>query len=191
MFSPGVVDTDKFLEMPASSQNLYFNLIRQQVPIVDVAWYLLKPGRRPNIFSYPGERTASIKVYPETKSFFDFGRGIGGDAVKLWTHVRGCDSWTAAQVIASIWGLELEQDSKITAAEARRHQQAKLRSKQEKERAWKRWRREVDLLKIREKFYTDLLNSPHIKPFSDPWCWAINDLQVIRHRLDFLCGIEQ
>lgn len=167
-----------------------FNSIRQQVPIINIAQYLLKPGRRPYLFYFPGEQEPSIKVYFNTQSFYDFGRCVGGDCIRLWSHICRVDAWTAAQEIATIWRLDLGPDE-ITAAEVRRHQQAQLRSKQEKERAWKRWRREADLLKIREKFYTDLLNSPHIKPFSDPWCWAINDLQVIRHRLDFLCGIEQ
>lgn len=168
-----------------------FELIRQDVRILEIARHLLKPGRRPYLFYFPGEQEPSIKIYPESNSFYDFGRCVGGDCIRLWSHIQQINSWKAAQEIASIWELNLEQDRKITAAEVRRHQQAQLRSKQEKERAWKRWRREVDLLKIREKFYSDLLNSPHIKPFSEPWCWAINDLRTIRYRLDVLCGIEQ
>lgn len=168
-----------------------FEIIRQQVPVLEIARYLLEPGRKPYLFYWPGEQEPSIKVYLESNSFFDFGRGIGGDAVKLWTHVSGCDAWTAAQAIASIWEIELEQAGKITAEEIKCRQRANLRSKRGKERAWRRWRREVDYLKSREQFYNDVLASPHLRPLSDPWCICIDGLQKVRYRLDCLCEIER
>lgn len=171
--------------------NVNFNLIRRRVPILDVARYLLKPGQKPNIFYYPGEKTASIKVYPETGSFFDFGRYVGGDCIRLWNHVCQVDAWTAAQSIAAVWGLNLEQAGKITAGEIKQYQQAKMEARQVRKQVWRRWRNEVDLLQMREKFYADLLQSPHVKPFSEPWCWAINDLQIVRYKLDVLCGIQK
>ena len=167
-----------------------FEEIRQDVPILEVARYLLKPGQKPNIFYYPSEKTASIKIYSETKSFFDFGRCVGGDCIQLWRHICQVNSWTAAQSMAAVWGLELKESDKTTAAEVRRHQQAKMEARQARKQGWKRWRNEVDLLQMREKFYADLLQSPHVKPLSEPWCWAINDLQKIRYRLDVLCGVE-
>lgn len=51
------------------------------------------------MYIYPGEKTGSIKLYPESKSFYDFGRCMGGDCVRLWSHVRGCDSWQALRRI--------------------------------------------------------------------------------------------
>lgn len=71
-----------------------FETVAKQVSIESVAKYLglQKDGK---LYKYPDERTGSIKLYPESNSFFDFGRSIGGDSVKLWSHVRGCDSWTA------------------------------------------------------------------------------------------------
>lgn len=69
-----------------------FEEIRKKIPIVEVARHLLKPGQKPNIFYYPGEKTASIKVYPETGSFFDFGRCVGGDCIRLWSLVFQVDA---------------------------------------------------------------------------------------------------
>ena len=47
------------------------------------------------MYIYPGEKTASIRIYAETQSFYDFGRCTGGDVIRLWSHVRDVDSWTA------------------------------------------------------------------------------------------------
>lgn len=67
-----------------------FELIRQQINIETVADYLMqKQGR---MYIYPGEKTASIRIYPETRSFYDFGRCTGGDVIRLWSHVRDVDS---------------------------------------------------------------------------------------------------
>lgn len=167
-----------------------FEEIRRNVPILEIARHLLKPGQKPNIFYYPGEKTASIKVYPETGSFFDFGRCVGGDCIRLWSHICHVNSWMAAQSIAAVWGLNLEQAGKITAGEIKQYQQAKLEERQARKQVWRRWRNEVDYLKARERFYMNLLVLPHVKPLSDPWCCAVNDLQIVRYKLDGLCGIE-
>ena len=76
-----------------------FEIIKAQVDIKNLAVYLLGGPER-GMFKYPGEKTASIKIYSQTNSFFDFGRGVGGDCIKLWSHIRHCDSWTALQEVA-------------------------------------------------------------------------------------------
>lgn len=48
-----------------------FDLIRQQISIEAAASYLLKKQGR--MYIYPGEKTASIRIYAETQSFYDFG----------------------------------------------------------------------------------------------------------------------
>ena len=81
-----------------------FEQIRQQISIETVADYLLqKQGR---MYVFPGERTGSIKLYPASNTFYDFGRACGGDCVKLWSHIKGCDSWTALQEIKGMFGLD-------------------------------------------------------------------------------------
>ena len=54
--------------------------IKDFVSISAVADYLgleKEYGKR----KFPGERTASIELYPNTQTFYDFGRAVGGDMV--------------------------------------------------------------------------------------------------------------
>lgn len=70
-----------------------FELIRQQVNIEAVAGMLMR--RQGRAYIYPGERTGSVYIYPKTNTFYDFGRAVGGDVIRLWSHIKGCNSWTA------------------------------------------------------------------------------------------------
>ena len=54
-----------------------FEQIRQQIRIETIASYLLQ--KQGKMYIYPGERTGSIKLYPGSNTFYDFGRGCGGD----------------------------------------------------------------------------------------------------------------
>lgn len=67
-----------------------FELIRQQINIEAVANHLMKKQGKNYIF--PSEKSASVRIYPETQSFYDFGRCTGGDVIRLWSHVRDVDS---------------------------------------------------------------------------------------------------
>lgn len=77
-----------------------FELIRQQINIEAVANHLMKKQGKNYIF--PSEKSASVRIYPETQSFYDFGRCTGGDVIRLWSHVRDVDSWTALCQIREI-----------------------------------------------------------------------------------------
>lgn len=167
-----------------------FELVREQVPILEIAQHLLKSGKKLDIFFYPNEKEPSIKIYPESDSFFDFGRCVGGDCIRLWSHICQVSDMEAAKAISAEFGLGLNASDKITVGEVKRRQRAKLDAEQARKQAWKRWRNKVDYLKSREKLYTDLLASPHVMPMSELWVWCKNDLQIIRYRLDVLCGID-
>ena len=80
-----------------------FEQIKQQIEIETIANHLLE--KQGHLYKFPGERTASIRVYSTTQSFYDFGRGCGGDVIRLWSHVRGVDSWTALKQIRECFGL--------------------------------------------------------------------------------------
>lgn len=56
-----------------------FELIRQQINIEAVANHLMKKQGKNYIF--PSEKSASVRIYPETQSFYDFGRCTGGDVI--------------------------------------------------------------------------------------------------------------
>lgn len=163
-----------------------FEEVKQQINIEKIAGYLLEKDGR--LYKFPGERTGSIKLYPESNSFFDFGRSVGGDSVKLWSHVRECNSWTALQEIRKMFGLDTPDRANsreaIKAAEQARRQQ-----KAAQKAAKCEWVRQVDRLKAESYFYQTILDSEHCKPLSWTWCTCQNRLTVAQGLLDLLCNI--
>ena len=169
-----------------------FQIIKEQVCIENVAQYLLGQPVR-GMYRFPDERTPSIKIYPETNSFFDFGRNTGGDCIRLWSHVKGCDNWSAMNEIAVLYGVPTdlnETDRKNIVAKIKRQEKAQKERKQDEKHRQKQWVIQVDRLKAQEELCNNLLESTHIQPFSDVWCWLINLKQIVSYRLDCLCGIE-
>lgn len=169
-----------------------FEIIKAQVCIESVAQYLLGQPVH-GLYRFPGERTPSIKIYKETGSFFDFGRAKGGDAVALWAHVCNCDNWTALRELSAVFGISTalnETDKENIVAKIKRQEEAQERRRQAERRRRKQWVMQVDRLKAQEELYNNLLESPHIQPFSDVWCWLINLKQIVSYRLDCLCEIE-
>lgn len=78
-----------------------FKIFREQVHIQDVATRLLGEPIR-GMYKYPGERTASLKIYPETQSFYDFGRNCGGDVIALAQYLRQCKKEIAVKLDEAI-----------------------------------------------------------------------------------------
>lgn len=163
-----------------------FEEVKQQVSIETVANLLMqKQGKN---YIYPGERTASIKIYPESNSFYDFGRATGGDVIRLWSHIKDCDSWTALCQIREIFGLNMpdkqhSRDAIKAAKQAQKRQQEAKKQKQE------RWIRQVDELKTEVELLSGILSSGHCEPLSWLWCVCQNRLTSVSGRLDLLCGI--
>lgn len=164
-----------------------FKAVAQQVSIESVAKYLglQKDGK---LYKYPSEKTGSVKLYPESNSFFDFGRSIGGDSVKLWSHVRGCDSWTALKEIRSTFGLSAPNRA-YSRDLIRKQEQARRQQIEAKKQEKRLWRMEVDTLKSECQFYQEILEGEHCKPLSWTWCTARNRLTAMTGQLDLLCGI--
>ena len=168
-----------------------FENIRRKVKIEDIALHLLGRPER-GMFKYPGEKTASIKIYPQTNSFFDFGRGIGGDCIKLWSHIRHCDSWTALQEVATVFGISTtlnEADKENIVARIKAQETAQKERKRAEKRKRKQWIAQVDKLHEELELYDSLLNSPHIPPMSWIWTWCMNGKQMTEYQLDRLCEI--
>ena len=164
-----------------------FEVIKQQVSVETVANYLLE--KQGHLYKFPDERTASIRIYSATQSFYDFGRSTGGDVVRLWAHVRGCDSWTALQEIKATFRLSApdrtqSRDAIIAAERARKKQLEAQKQKQE------RWVQEVDRLKKECEFYQDILDSGHFEPLSWAWCLCKNWLTTVNIQLDLMCRIN-
>ena len=114
-----------------------FKAVAQQVSVESVASYLLE--KQGHLYRFPGERTASIRIYPATQSFYDFGRGYGGDVIRLWSHVRGVDSWTALKQIRECFGLNTP-DKAHSRAMIEQQEEARQRQLEAKKQEKKRWR---------------------------------------------------
>ncbi len=50
----------------------------------------LKQGENQKYYTPKGERTASVMIYPNSNSFFDFSEGKGGDQLEFYKHYTGC-----------------------------------------------------------------------------------------------------
>lgn len=163
-----------------------FDLIRQQINIETVADYLMqKQGR---MYIYPGEKTASICIYAETQSFYDFGRCTGGDVIRLWSHVRGVDSWTALRQIRETFGLNTP-NRKNSRDLIRQQEQARQKQQQAEKDAKRRWRLQVEALQGECELCQGILDSGHCEPLSWLWCICQNRLTSASGKADLLCGI--
>lgn len=170
----------------------HFQIIKDQIGIESVAQHLLGQPVR-GMFFFPGERTPSIKIYPKTESFFDFGRGIGGDCIKLWSHIRHCDSWTALQEIVTVFGVSTalnETNRKSIVERIKTQEQAQKEREQAEKLKRKQWIKEVERLQEWRKLCQDLLDSGHLPPFCDVRSWCYLEIQMADYQLDILCGIE-
>ena len=79
--------------------------IKDFVSISAVADYLgleKEYGKR----KFPGERTASIELYPNTQTFYDFGRAVGGDIFDLLSHIKGIGFKEALDEIVDFFKIE-------------------------------------------------------------------------------------
>lgn len=161
-----------------------FEIVKSQINIVNVAHYLLGESVH-GMFFYPGEKTASIKIYSPTQTFYDFGRGVGGDAIKLWSFVKGCNAWKALQSIQSIYGIESDDSPNKERIKEQIQQQSNRKIAEAKRKA--EWREEVSFWKSISETCDLWINL--LKPYSDDWCYCIGQKQKADYRLDWLCGI--
>lgn len=137
-------------------------------------------------YIFPGEKTGSVHIYPATQSFYDFGRACGGDCIKLWSHIKGCDSWQALREIQECFGLNAP-DKQHSRAMIEQQEQARQRQLEAQKQAKRRWVREVDALKTEASFYWAILESEHCRPLSWLWCTCQNRLTIVQIQLDLLC----
>lgn len=140
------------------------------------------------MYIYPGERTGSIKVYPNSNTFYDFGRGCGGDPIKLWSHIKNCDNWKALLQIRKTFGLDAP-DRKNSQDLIRQQELARQKEQQAEKDTKRRWVRQVDELKAECDLVSTILNSGHAEPLSWLWCICQNRLTTAEGQLDLMCGI--
>ena len=163
-----------------------FEQIKQQIDIQTVAGYLMQKQVKNYIF--PSEKNASIRLYQNTQSFYDFGRATGGDVIRLWSHIKDCDSWTALCQIRETFGLNAP-DRKNSRELIAQQQEARKRQQEAKKQKQERWVRQVDQLKAECELVSGILSSGHCEPLSWSWCLCKNRLTVAQGMLDLLCEI--
>ena len=170
--------------------------VRNKVRIEDVASLLLGKPSPGGFYRFPGERSPSIRVYPETNSYYDFGRGSGGDCMALFAHIKGVSQWQALQEIKRLYGLENEPD-KATSTRQTRSDIAKIALRQRREKAARQQafqealNAEVASLRIRLTLYTEALKRRENEPFSNVWCLLVKARQTVEYKLDVLCASNQ
>lgn len=136
------------------------------------------------------DRTRSLKLYEKTNSFCDFANGnAGGDIIKFVSYVKNVNNWEALQLLCEFYGLS--DNRKPDRACIRQQEAQRQREKAQKELQKKLWLAEVDRLKGQTELYEKILDSPHIKPLSDIWCYCKNQKQLAEYQLDVLCGVEE
>ena len=164
-----------------------FQIVREQVPIEAVARYLMgDPDKK--MFRFPGERTPSIKLYPGTRSFYDFGRNVGGDCIRLWSHVREVDSGQAIREICEEYGITLGRPDRMEIVERiQRQEQKREQREEEKKRRRKMWLLAVERAKLELHAVESVLDTA--RPFSDEWCFCVDRKQRLEYLLDYLCGV--
>lgn len=166
-----------------------FEEIRERVGILDIAHYLMKRGKRPTLFYYPNEKTPSIRIYEKTRSFYDFGRAIGGDCIKLYSHIKKCNQWTAVQEIRELYNIE-EAPDREDVGEKIQQRETELKRQQQREQEFKvAWRKEVEFLKWWEGVCKQALEEKRFSPFSKSQVSLVAELQQVSYRLDVLCGL--
>ncbi len=81
--------------------------IKSKIKIMDLAVeYGLEPGRNDFIFSiYKKENNRSLKIYPETNSFYCFSSGRGGDVINFYADYWRTDIKTAVKELAAKAGI--------------------------------------------------------------------------------------
>lgn len=166
-----------------------FEQVKNLIDIESVAVYLMGESTRGEMFRYPNEKTASIKIYPESQSFYDFGRGIGGDCVRLYSHVKNISNWDALRELCALYGINMTNGGGDIQKEIKQQEMAQKAQRDAEKQRKRRWVKEVDKLKAEVEKYDALMTSEHVPKTSDVFKWCLEYKQLAEYRLDAMCGI--
>ena len=108
--------------------------------------------------------------------------------IRLWSHVRDVDSWTALCQIREIFGLNTP-DRKNSRDLIRQQEQARQKQQQAEKAEKRRWRLQVEALQGECELYQSILDSGHCEPLSWLWCICQNRLTSASGKADLMCGI--
>lgn len=101
-------------------------IIRKAVTMQDICRaYGFSPNRAGFIHCpfHPGDRDASLKIYPNGRGWHCFGCGKGGSVIDFVRELRGVGFNEAVRIISSEFRLELPLDGKFSYREQMRFRQ--------------------------------------------------------------------
>ena len=139
------------------------------------------------------DKTASLAIYPNSNRFCDFANGnLSGDCIAFVAYVKGCNQWQALKELQAFY--ELTDSREADRQEAQRRielQQLEERRKEERKQAFYRalWT-QIDDLKRWAVIYSTAIEKAVFEPFSDGWCYCVNELQKTEYWLDILCAAD-
>lgn len=177
-----------------------FQSIKEQLPgILKISSdFYQQPKKRGSYYFIKSpashDKTWSLCLYPANNTYCDFAGGNrSGDSISLVSYIKGVDNWKALQTLKEFYGLEdaRAQDKQ----ETRRRilvQQEQEQKKRQRQQAFKiALFGEISHLRKWESIYTITLKNRLYKPYSDMWCYIMDELQRTECKLDTLCATSQ
>ena len=91
--------------------NNIFNRIKDEVAITEVATdFGLEVKNNCVVCPFHGDKNPSLKIYPETNSFYCFGCGTGGSVIDFYMSLDDCDALTASKKLADDYNIPWQYD---------------------------------------------------------------------------------
>lgn len=160
--------------------------------------FYAEPKRKGSVFFVKSPATTdkheSLALYPGSNRFVDFANGgHSGDVVGFVSYIRGCNNWQALKELQSYYGL----------ADARKRDRQEIRRKIQRQRQQEQEKRQrqqafktalfgrTDDLQRWANIYRLALKNRLYEPFSDMWCYIMDELQQTQYKLDILCSSNQ
>lgn len=159
--------------------------------------FYLEPKRRGSVLFVKSPATNdsewSLALYPNENSFHDFANGgYSGDCIAFLAYIKNLNQWQALKELQSYYGLSdsREQDRQ----EVRRRiqlQQERERKRAERQQAFKAALfGEINRLRQWEDIYRLAIEKRMYEPFSDSWCYCMDELERTSRKLDILCASD-
>lgn len=124
--------------------------IKKRINILDLAYEIgLQPTKQGFIYSiYRDEKNRSMKLYPDTNSFFCFATGRGGDVIDFYKDYHRIEVKDAVKELAVRVGLEISASQKSKVKSKNDGIKSKIKSKKKSEE-------KIKVLKIERDYFEE------------------------------------
>ena len=124
--------------------------IKNQVRITDLLSRLSLEPSRAGFIRCPAhaDNTPSLKIYPESDSFYCFSCTAGGSVIDFYMLYADVDFSTAAEKLASMFGVdkEMTRADRVSAWQSSKKQRKKNKKQSEYEFWLKKWQKHKNVL---------------------------------------------